>query len=96
MSHTMTERQSSARPYHSDIRYGLPLQHNSVKCSDVTGNRFEWELGEKNKLYQTPSLLAGSLTTMEVKVIEFHRIGVEKVIVPVIEYSTRDLEPMLV
>ena len=50
---------------------------NSVKRSDVTGNRFEWELGE-NKVIRpsTPYfiVLASSLTTMEVKAIEFHRI----------------------
>ena len=52
-----------------------------VRHSDVTENRFEWKLGEKlYKLYKTPSprpyfiVLASSVTTMEVKVIEFNTI----------------------
>ena len=52
-----------------------------VRHSDVTENRFEWKLDEKlYKLYKTPSprpyfiVLASSVTTMEVKVIEFNTI----------------------
>ena len=49
-----------------------------MKRSDVIGNRFELELGE-TKLYRPPPppyiiVLASSVTTMEIKAIEFHRI----------------------
>ena len=54
------------------------IKHYSVKRSDVTGNRFEWELGEKQRYVRPPPpyliVLASSVTTMEVKAIEFHRI----------------------
>ena len=33
------------KKYLSNNTKGKP-KHNSVKRSDVTGNRFEWELGE--------------------------------------------------
>ena len=50
-----------------------------MKRSDVTGNRFEWELGE-NKVMQDPLpspyfiVLASSVNAKEVKAIEFHII----------------------
>ena len=51
----------------------------SVKRSDVTGNRFEWQLGE-NKLNNTPPpyfiVLASSVGISEVNAIEFHRISI--------------------
>ena len=51
----------------------------SVKRSDVTGNRFEWQLGEKSSYVRPPPpyfiVLASSVTTMEAKAIEFHIIG---------------------
>ena len=51
----------------------------SVKRSDITGNCFEWELDEKSYRYIRPIppyfiVLANSVTTMEVKAIDFHRI----------------------
>ena len=55
----------------------MRLNPTQFKHSDVTGNRFEWELGE-NKVNKTPLpyfiVLASSVTIMEVKAIEFHRI----------------------
>ena len=48
----------------------------SVKRSDVTGNRFEWELGDNSYIRPPPPyfiVLASSVTTMDVKAIEFHR-----------------------
>ena len=48
-----------------------------MKRTDVTGNRFEWELGEKlYKLYFI--VIASSMTTMDVKAIEFHRIQFDR------------------
>ena len=44
----------------------LYIEYNSKKRSDVTGNRFEWELGE-NPLPQLGD-------NKGVKAIEFHRI----------------------
>ena len=48
-----------------------------VKRSDVTGNPFEWLLGE-TILYKTPHpyfiVSASSVKTLEVKTIEFHVI----------------------
>ena len=65
---------------HQHITYRFVLYAGySLKRSDVTGNRFEWELGEK-RLYMTPPpppyiiVLASSVTTKEVKAIEFRRI----------------------
>ena len=46
-----------------------------MKRSDVTGNRFEWELGQNKVIYFI--VLASSVTTMEVKAIEFHRIWLD-------------------
>ena len=50
---------------------------NSVKRSDVTGNHLN-ENSVKTKLYKTPPqyfiVVASSVTTMEVKAIELHRI----------------------
>ena len=40
--------------------------YHSVKRSDVSGNRFEWE--------PCFIVLASSVTIMEVKAIEFHKI----------------------
>ena len=53
---------------------------NSVKRSDVTGNRFQWMGTRWKQSYIRPPLpyfivLASSVTTMEVKAIEFHRIA---------------------
>ena len=53
---------------------------NSVKRSDLTGNRFEWELGQKRLCETRPPyfiVLASSVKTKEVKAIEFHRIKLE-------------------
>ena len=61
------------------LRYYNIYIIRALKRSDVTGNRFEWEHGE-TKLYKTPLayfiVSASSLTTFEVKAIEFHRIAV--------------------
>ena len=50
---------------------------NSVKRSDVTGNRLNGS-SVTTKLHKTPPpyfiVLDSSVTTMEVKAIEFHRI----------------------
>ena len=50
-----------------------------MKRCDVTGDRFEWELGE-NKVIWVPYfiVLANSVTQMEVKAIEFHRIDASR------------------
>ena len=45
--------------------------------SDVTGNRFEWELGENSYVTPPPPyfiVLGNSVKILEVKAIEFHRI----------------------
>ena len=46
----------------------------SVKRSDVTGKRFEWEQSYIRPPPPYFTVLASSLTTMDVKAIEFHRI----------------------
>ena len=50
-----------------------------MKRSDVTGDRFEWELGEKQSYIRPPPphfiVSASLVTTMEIKAIEFHRIA---------------------
>ena len=53
---------------------------NSVERSDVTGNRFDWQLGEK-KSYITPLppyyiVIVSSVKILTVKAIEFHIIVV--------------------
>ena len=55
------------------------IQAYSVKRSDVTGNIFEWLLGEKQCYIRPPppyfTVLVNSVRILEVKAIEFHRIG---------------------
>ena len=52
------------------------IKTNSVKRSDVTGNRFEWQV--KTKLYNTPFpyfiVVASSVKILEGKANESHRI----------------------
>ena len=53
----------------------FPADHdNSGKGSDVTKNRFEWEQSYIRPPPPYIIVLASSVTTMEVKAIEFHRI----------------------
>ena len=61
---------------YTKIQLGLHGSY-SVKRSDVTWNRFEWELGEKQDYVRPPPpyfiVSAGSVKMKEVKV-EFYRI----------------------
>ena len=56
----------------------LVFARNSVESSDVTGNRFEWQLDQNNVILNPLPrphfiVLDGSVKTLGVKAIEFHR-----------------------
>ena len=67
--------------YKNIEKHILPWWKHSVKCSDVTGNPFQWLFDEntwEHRCIRPPPpyfiLLDSSVKTLEINAIEFHRI----------------------